>query len=240
LKQFTDEQVGLNGRSHSTRGGGTSRAQSKTGVVLELLVAVLIGVGGVVGFVPVSSTPFLLILAWISLRVRHATWRSIGLFWPTHSQRAIAVGVVAGTAYQLASLYAVEPALSRMTGARPDASIFASLARNVPMLVITLTIVWTVAAFGEELVFRGYLFSRLRDLLGDRSIVLPGVIASLAFGLTHVYQGASGVLDNALAGLVFAAAYSSTRDNLMAPIIAHGTMDTIGAVLMFLRKYPGQ
>ena len=210
----------------------------QSSVVVELVIALLIGIGGVVGFVPVSSTPFLLALVWISLRLRHATWCRIGFFWPTNWQRALALGLVVGTTFQLASLYAVEPLLARLTGARPDASLFGSLAGNVPMLVITLAIVWTLAALGEELVFRGYLFNRLRDLLGERASVVCAIIASLAFGLSHAYQGTSGIVDNILAGLVFAAVYSVTGENLVAPIIAHGSYDTIGAVLIFLRKYP--
>jgi membrane protease YdiL (CAAX protease family) len=34
------------------------------------------------------------------------------------------------------------------------------------------------------------------------------------------------------------ALYFITGRNLLAPIMAHGTFDTVGAVLLFLGKYP--
>lgn len=150
------------------------------------------------------------------------------------------MAAAAGGAYQLLSLYALEPWLARLTGSLPDASLFSSLSGNVPALAITLVIVWTVAAVGEELTIRGYLTTRCAAMLGNSSNawVLAVLLTSVLFGLTHIYQGTSGVLDNLVAGLIFGALFLVTGRNLLAPIIAHGTYDTIGAVLLFLGKYP--
>jgi len=46
---------------------------------------------------------------------------------------------------------------------------------------------WTLAALGEEIVYRGYFQKRLTDVLGSN---LPGIlltigISSLLFGLAH-------------------------------------------------------
>lgn len=209
---------------------------------VEVAAGIAIIWGNVAGILPYSSTPFLLLLAWISLRMRRAGWRSLGLAVPKRWLRTTTLAVVTGSAYQLLSLYVIEPLLARLTGALPDASLFSSLSGNVPALTITLLIVWTLAALGEELTMRGYLANRVATLLGDTSNawVLAIVVTSLLFGLGHVYQGASGVLDNLLAGLVFGTLYLVTDKNLLAPIIAHGTFDTVAAVLLFLGKYPGR
>jgi membrane protease YdiL (CAAX protease family) len=154
--------------------------------------------------------------------------------------RTVVIGAASGVMFQFASLYMLEPMLARITGALPDASLFASLPGNVPALLITLLIVWSLAAFGEEIVFRGYLTSRVMDLCGSHRYT-PGlavIAASVLFGVTHLYQGASGILESLVAGLVFGALFLGTGRNLVATIIAHGAFDTVGVVLLFLGKYP--
>ena len=121
----------------------------------EVVVGVLIIVGNAAGILPYSSTPFLLLLAWISLRMRHVGWRDVGLTKPRRWLGTFVLSAITGSACQIVSLYFIEPLLARLTGAVPDASVFSSLAGNLPALVITLSIVWTLAAFGEELTMRG-------------------------------------------------------------------------------------
>jgi len=207
--------------------------------IADLAVVLVIVVADVRGYIPFSSTPFLFAVGWISLRLRKIGWREVGFAWPRDS-RVIGLAVLVGVGYQFISLYAVEPVLARLTGARPDASLFASLGGNLVMLGFTLAIIWTLAAFGEEMVFRGYLLDRLARL-GGRSRVAwaaAAVATSVAFGAGHAYQGVSGVIDNTLTGLVLAGLYVAAGRSLVAPIVAHGTYDTMAAILMFFRKYP--
>ena len=42
-----------------------------------------------------------------------------------------------------------------------------------------------------------------------------------------------------LGGLVFGALYLATGRNLWVSVIAHGTTDTVGFLLLYLGKYPG-
>ena len=60
----------------------------------------------------------------------------------------------------------LEPLLARVTGSLPDVSQFAPLIGNTFFLVLSLVVSWTLAAFGEELVYRGYLMNRVVDLVG--------------------------------------------------------------------------
>ena len=93
----------------------------------------------------------------------------------------------------------------------------------------------------EEMVFRGYLTARVAELVGssNRALAVAIVVTSAIFGLAHLYQGLSGVLGTGIAGLVFGAAYLASGRNLWCAIIAHGLMDTIGFVMIYLGVYPG-
>ena len=64
-------------------------------------------------------------------------------------------------------------------------------------------------------------------------------LSSAIFGAVHLYQGAAGVVATALSGGVFAALYLATGRNLWAGILAHGFMDTVGIVMIYLGIYPG-
>src|SRR5262249_2934020 len=100
---------------------------------------------------------------------------------------------------------------------------------------------WTLAAFGEELVYRGYLMNRVADLLprAQRSWICSLVLISIVFGLAHAYQGSTGIIEEGIAGAALGAMYLLTGRNLWIPIIAHGACDTIDAILIYLGKYPG-
>jgi len=55
---------------------------------------------------------------------------------------------------------------------------------------------WTLAAFGEEMVYRGYFQKRIVDLFGNNQggIFLSIGISSLVFGFAHTEQGMIGVI----------------------------------------------
>lgn len=100
---------------------------------------------------------------------------------------------------------------------------------------------WTLAGFGEELVFRGYFMNRVADLVGANRAgwLISLIVVSILFGITHLYQGTSGIIVVTLTGLLLGALYLATGRNLWLPIIAHGVNDTVGFILIFLGKYPG-
>jgi membrane protease YdiL (CAAX protease family) len=98
-----------------------------------------------------------------------------------------------------------------------------------------LLLVWTFAAFGEEIAYRGYLLTRAADI-GSRSVAaywVGIVLVSILFGYGHYYKGASGVIDSGVAGLILGSAYMFAGRNLWASILAHGFIDTFGVIDAF-------
>lgn len=219
---------------------GQHLRDNKLLIVVELLIAASFVVMHMRGVVP-TETPFILLIGWLSLWLRGVGWRGVGLRRPASWKRTLLIALFVGIVFQFASLYALEPLLARFTGKLPDVSQFASLVGNPVLLLIWLAVAWTLAAFGEEMVFRGYLMNRLADV-GNRTRaawVFALIVVTLAFGLAHLYQGASGVIATALSGLIFGLVYLADGRNLWSAILAHGIYDTIGFVLIYLGKYPG-
>lgn len=208
--------------------------------VAELLVAGALVVGAnVFDVVPVTETPWLVVLGWLSLRRRGLTWRTLGFRRPVSWITTIGVALVAAVALQLLSEFITEPIIERLTGERPDLSDFRSLVGNLPVALGWLALVWTFAAFGEEMAYRGYVLERAASL-GHHSpaaYVVAMVVVSLLFGVGHFYQGVAGVASSAVSGLFFGVLYLQGGRNLWLPILAHGLSDTIGLVLVYLGLY---
>ena len=94
--------------------------ENRTVVAAELAVAILIVFGGDVGIVPLSTTPFLLILGWCSLWLRGLAWHDIGFVRPSAWTPVLLLGATTGAAYQGVSLYVIAPLLARITGTLTD------------------------------------------------------------------------------------------------------------------------
>jgi uncharacterized protein len=191
--------------------------------------------------IPISKTPFLLLLAWVSMRLRGVRWRDVGFAryrnWPV----TLFFGIVAGAVAETFQLLVTQPLLARLTGKQPDLADFRILTGNVKWTLIALALTWTLAAFGEELVWRGYLMNRVAGL--GKYTRLAWIVSLLAanaiFGLAHSNQGVTGIIEEGIAGVLLGVMYLSAGRNLAVPIVAHGVQDTIDMVLIFFGKFPG-
>jgi membrane protease YdiL (CAAX protease family) len=96
-------------------------------------------------------------------------------------------------------------------------------------------IIWTFAAFGEEIGYRVYLLTRAADAWGrSKAAYWAGVlIVSVLFGYGHYYKGPSGIVDSGMAGVILGAAYVLSGRNLWVCILAHGFIDTFGVMAAF-------
>ena len=131
-----------------------------------------------------------------------------------------------------------QPCVDRLLETRPDLSGFTFLVGNLPNLLFFLAFMWVVAAFGEEFFFRGYLMRGWARTFGDgrRGWLLGAALSTLPFGLAHIYQGPSGVINTALVGAVLAVQFYRGRDRLASCMLTHGLYDTVGLVAIYLGK----
>jgi membrane protease YdiL (CAAX protease family) len=215
---------------------------SKLLALAELALAVFFLLGAnIFDFIPLSETPFIFILGWISLKLRGLGWSSVGLSRPANWKRTIVVALVAAIGLQMLSTFVTEPLIKLITHRPTDLSQFKPLVGNVPLFLIYMVLIWTLAAFGEELVYRGYMMNRMADL-GDRTRgawVISLLVVSALFGVGHFYQGPTGIADTAITSLVFGALYFYSGRNLWLPILTHGLSDTLGLLLIFFGLVPG-
>ena len=183
--------------------------------ILAMLVIVL------AGNYPIAPLGGLLVLGWV--RWSHTPWREIGYVRPKSWTRDLAIGVALGIAFKFLMKALVMP----IFGAPPINPTFHYLAGNRAALPGALYTMIVGAGFGEETVFRGYLFERFGRLFGRAAWAKPVtvLVTSAGFALKHYSeQGLAGVEQATVTGLVFGAifAYTGTIWMLMC---AHAAFD---------------
>jgi membrane protease YdiL (CAAX protease family) len=100
-------------------------------------------------------------------------------------------------------------------------------ARDTPQFILAAILV-TVVAFSEEIIFRGYLITRLSAVTGSTALAV--FLSAVIFSLGHGYEGATGVISVGTMGLLLALAYV-WRGSLVIPIVIHFLQDFSGIVL---------
>ena len=212
---------------------------SKIVIGIEILIVITFQLLHVFRVIPTAAI-FLVLLGWFSLWLRKNTWRSVGLSRPVNWLSTIGISISLAIIFQVISIWVIVPTLEKITNTPLDLRQFEVLRSNTSLFVVSIIASWTYAAFIEEMAYRGYLLNRFKDLLGVGQFgwILATIITSVLFGLSHTYQGISGVVDTFLAACMMAGVYFIGKRNLWLPIIVHGVKDTIGFTLIFLGLYP--
>jgi membrane protease YdiL (CAAX protease family) len=176
----------------------------------------------------------LALMAVLSLVARRERPGSLGL------RRAPAVPLalrmlVFAVVWTFVQLALTMPLANHVSGTHQDLSGFADVQGNLGLLLVFVALSWTLAAFVEELAFRGYLQTRVRDVLGHGAVgtVVAVLASSLLFGLVHSEQGAIGVVVVTLDAVAFSVVRYRCH-TLWASVLAHGFNNTIGFVAFFL------
>jgi uncharacterized protein len=219
----------------------TRRPGSRWLALCELALVVTVVIADRSGLVPLSNTPFLLALGWVSLRLRGLGWRDVGFVRPRSWPKTLALGCAAGIGMELLALFVTEPLIARLVGAHPELSDFRPLVGNLGLVLALLLPVWLLSV-GEELVYRGYLMNRVAEL-GQRTRgawLLSVIVVSALFGWAHEEsQGLAGMLQEGFAGLLLGLLYLVCGRTLAVPILAHVAANTLAFVLIYFGRYPG-
>lgn len=225
----------------SANNRGRAWRDSKWLVLVEFALVVAIYVARQHHILKISATPYLFLLAWISLRLRRIQWKQIGFTRYRTWATTLLLGIACGVGLELFDLLGKQPLLTRLLGKPPDLSGFPAVRGNLKFALAMIALIWILAAFGEELVYRGYLMNRVADLgRGTRTAWIASLfLISALFGFAHYQQGLTGIIEEGSDGLILGLMYLACGRNLAIPIVAHGVCDTIDIALLFLGKYPG-
>lgn len=203
--------------------------------VIELALFGAVLTAGLLNYLPLSNTPWLFLYGSLMLLARGRFWGSVGLRWPVHAASAIGLGLAAGVALSIHELVVLEPIVRSFTGEPPDLSVFKPLMGNLEKTLMLIGLSWVFAAFGEEMVWRGYALNRVASSLGGSAAAwcVAAIGVNVLFGMVHDYQELSGVIITAIGGLTYTLLYYLSGRNLAVPIAAHGMQNTCDFLFIY-------
>jgi membrane protease YdiL (CAAX protease family) len=214
----------------------TTWRDSRIVSAFELLLGAAIVIGHNVFHVVPNEVPILAILGLISIRLRDGSWSVMGFRRPSSWTVIVLIALAAAALRIVLGDYVIEPWTSHFWPAPAAPEGVEDITGNYKTAALYLGIVWSFAAFGEEIAYRGYLLTRAADV-GARSTAayLVGiVIVAILFGYGHYYKGPAGVLDSGIAGLILGIAYLVAGRNLWVCILGHGFIDTFAVFAAFM------
>jgi membrane protease YdiL (CAAX protease family) len=186
----------------------------------------------------------LLVLEWGLAVVAFVIWLSapgvdagqVGLRWPEQWPGPLTlVVVVLVVVFVLVSTRALRggalleaPDAARRRGEGrhsepPGAATLAVLPRTAGERRL-FTVVGVTAGVCEEWLYRGFFLAVVAAVAGGVTDEVLVVVAGVAFGLAHAYQGRAGIVTTGVLGGVLAALYLSTG-SLLLPVLLHAAID---------------
>ena len=177
----------------------------------------------------------LTVLAGLSLAVRRERPSTLGFHRLDRPTRQLAEVAALALGWTTLVFLLVMPVTEHLTGSTQDTSEFADLEGDLARLLLFVALSWTLAALVEELAFRGYLLTRVTDLIGtSRAARAAAVLAvALLFAMIHGEQGVTGMV-LVFVDAVFYGVLRYAYRSLWASVVAHGVSNTVGMVAFFV------
>lgn len=170
------------------------------------------------------------ILTLLWARRSHTPWREIGYVRPKSWIGSLIVGLLVGIAFKFLMKAIVMPLL----GAEAINQPYHYLVGNSTALPGAI---WTmiIAGFGEETVFRGFLFERFGKLFGNGvgAKTLIVLLTSALFAMGHYTNlGITGVEQAMITGLVFGTIFATTG-RIFLVMVVHSAFDLTSLAIIY-------
>jgi membrane protease YdiL (CAAX protease family) len=202
----------------------------------ELALGAAVVIGHNVFHVVPNEVPILVVLGLASMRLRNGGFAALGFRRPDSWRRILLIAIAAAALRIVLGQFVIDPLTALVWPPAAAPAGVESIAGDIGTALMYLGIVWTFAAFGEEIAYRGYLMNRTADVGGRTTAAwwIAVVVVSILFGYGHFYKGPSGIVDSGVAGLILGAAYLASGRNLWTTVLAHGFIDTFGVVCLYV------
>lgn len=162
--------------------------------------------------------------------------RSIGFIRPINWGKTILICVLLAIAIEMSFEILFNPIIERFTAAKIDLSGLDNIRGNLSDYLIWLLLGWIIGGFIEEILFRGFLITRISNLFSSKNLgyLTAIVLTSAVFGYSHLYQGWSGVISTGLIAVLLGIIFIKNHKILWYSILTHGFVNVIGLTVIFL------
>lgn len=178
----------------------------------------------------------ILILVWLVLKHNGETFSDIGFRFKSFHARAVFIGSIAAVAILSIMQLVVFPVLEHFIELEStELGLYDFIKASKAQFVIIVVMGWLIGGFYEEIVFHGFIFTRLEQMIpGKYATVLSFVVTCILFGAYHLQMGSGGAFNALVVGGVYQSLFLYCKRNLWASIICHGVYNTLVMTLIYL------
>ncbi|MGI9532981.1 CPBP family intramembrane glutamic endopeptidase [Lutimonas sp.] len=182
----------------------------------------------------VYSIPILL-LVWLVLKYSKATFSDIGFSFGRFQLKSILIGGLIAIITLAFMQLIFFPVLEHfVTFKDTDVALYEFLRANQWQYIFILIMGWLIGGLYEEIVFHGFIFSRLEKIFPGRySSQISFTLTAFFFGAYHFQLGVDGLLNALLVGAVYLVLFLYFKRNLWYSICCHGIYNTIVITLIY-------
>lgn len=205
------------------------------------LILNLIAIGVIIFLPHAELIPFfgysipILIFTWFTLKFSNESFSDIGFSLKQFKLKIIPIGFLIAV-FTLAFLQLIfHPILDLIVSLEyNDAGLNDTIRNGKLQFLIMVFMGWLIGGFYEEIVFHGFIYTRLEKMLtGKYATLISFIITSIKFGFYHIQLGPSGIVNALVAGAIYLATYLYFKRNLWYAIICHGFYNTLVMTLIY-------
>ena len=203
--------------------------------VTPIITAILCCVLFLSGYFQMAIAALLMLIA-SAVEYKKGFLKSLGFQRKRFNGKSLLIiAPIFGVAFFLFYYYIMIPCVVYLTGEPMDFSAFEPYKGNLPAMISLFVYMWVSAAFGEEIVFRGYLMRQFTKFFGSSklSLVINILLFGVLFGFMHAYQGISGQILSGVTGMILAVIFHLRKNDLWFNIILHGFIDVTALVFIY-------
>ncbi|SDD26845.1 CAAX protease self-immunity [Mucilaginibacter pineti] len=203
--------------------------------VTDLFMIVFLIVFPHTGLLPMYAfSLLLLLLIWLYLRAYKENFSNIGFRFNAFTYKSLAVGGVIGIVYAVFTYWIISPVLTHLGFREANLSDFNYLRHNFFNYLFLLAIACFLVIPFEEILFRGFIFSRIKAMAGKQAFKVSGLITSVLFALYHYQEGLGAVISIFLFAIITIWLLKLFKGNLWYVIFFHITYDIFMLTAIYL------
>jgi uncharacterized protein len=185
---------------------------------------------------PMYAYPFVVLgVIWIYLNFNGESFNSIGFRFSDLKFEALYKGGAIGLAYAAFHFWILGPLITHLGFKNANLSDFNFIRHHFINYFFLLLLAAFLVIPYEEIVFRGFIFNRLRVRF-KRSFLVSGIITSILFALYHWQEGWGAVIAIFIFALCITWLYKIFKGNLWYLIFFHLLYDTFMLTMILLGK----
>ena len=197
---------------------------------------------GIIIFLPHAEIiPFfgysipIILMVWLVLKKSNENFQDIGFSFKNFSGRAVIVGGLVATATLAFMQIAFHPVLELIINLEyHDVGLTDTIQGGRSQFMIMVVMGWLIGGFYEEIVFHGFMFSRLEKMMkGKYATQLSFVLTAIIFGAYHIQLGPLGVVNALVVGAIYLVLFIAFKRNLWYSIMCHGFYNTMVMTLIY-------